>query len=129
MAAASPKALAKWLLLVFAAAWLTYWLAFVNAHDVALRTVLFLPWHVGPAAVAAILVARSRSRAEAWLFLAAQVAAVGWTVTLVGVLFLRPDAQGGIALMLFPAAQFFALFIYAAVLLPVARFGSGIFRH
>ena len=72
-----PALLAKWLLIVFAVGVLAFNLWNADALDVVFLSFAFLPWIAGPVALAALLVARARSRVEAWFFFGAEVAAVG----------------------------------------------------
>lgn len=68
----TPTWLAKWLGLTYAIALAAFFLTGADAPDVFLLDLLFLPFYLGPAAAAAILVKASRTRAGAWVFLSVE---------------------------------------------------------
>jgi hypothetical protein len=117
-----PAPLAKWLLIVFSVGVLAFNLWNADALDVVFLSFAFLPWIVGPAALAALFVARAKSSVEAWFLFGAEVAVVCSTVWLWTMLILKPDAQNGIAMVFFPAVQFAALLAYALSVLAIAFF-------
>lgn len=108
-----PSKLAKSLLVIFAVVTLGYGLANADAFDVVVLQFMFLPWIVGPAALAAYFVKRYRTEPKAWLFLLAEAGAVASTVWLWVNLLMHPDAQNGIAMILFPVAQFGVVLAFA----------------
>jgi hypothetical protein len=105
-----PSSAALWLGLAYAAA-----VALVLVKGSA-EAVWFLPWIVGPAAVAAFGVRFSPSPRAAWAFFAFEAAVIGSTAWLwVDLLIIAPDAQNGIAMMLFPGVQFVAVLLWFAI--------------
>lgn len=74
-------------------------LDWTSASDVLLMNLLFLPWIVGPAALAAFGVMVSRSRAARWTFVGLEAVVIASTAA--GWFYLievAPDAQNGIAM-------------------------------
>lgn len=124
-----PAAIARWLLIIYAVGVLALlevpaisaWRG--GQADLLVWSLPLLAWIVGPAALGAVLVRRAKSRVEAWLFVGAEVAAVGSVVWLGIVLFLaKPDAQNGIAMILFPAVQYAVLLSYTSGVLGTVLF-------
>ena len=118
--------IAKWLLIVFAVGVLAFDLWNADAPDVIVGSFVLLPWFVGPAALAALMVARARSGVEAWLFVGAEAAAVFSTIGLwITLLFIRAghaNSENGIAILFFPLIQFPAVLAYALCVLIAALF-------
>lgn len=124
-----PAAIAKWLLVAYAAGVLVLLgvpavIALSAGYpDVILSSVPILAWIVGPAALAALLAARAKSTAEAWLFVGAESAGVASTAWLSAVLFLSTgsqNAQSGIALLILPLIQWAAVLPYASAVIGTA---------
>jgi hypothetical protein len=113
-----PVALCKWLGLAYAAALMLFLLWNADSPDVVLFSFVFLPWLVGPAAFAALGARMSQSLAEAWSFFGLEIAMIGSTACLWFYLIaVAPDAQNGIAMMLFPALQYAAVLAFFVVAL------------
>lgn len=117
-----PAILAKWMLIVFSAGMLASNIWDADVIAVALLRFAFLPWIVGPSAVAALLTIRTTSRIQAWCFFVGEIAAVCSTAWLWIILIIEPDAQNGITIMLFPIVQFTALLLYASTVMAIALF-------
>ena len=96
-----------------------FWLWGADAPDVVLLSLLFLPWIVGPAWLAAIGATLSPSETGARAFLAFEALIISSTILLwFHLIVIAPDAQNGIAMILFPVLQYaaVALFFLVAVL-------------
>ncbi len=95
---------------------LVHGLTNADAFDVVVLQFVFLPWIVGPAALAAFFVARTWTTArEKWAFVLAEAGVVASTAWLWINLQMHPDAQNGIAMFLFPVVQFAAVLAFALV--------------
>lgn len=104
MKQAAPVSIAKWLGLAYAAAVALVSLRGVDAADSLLLSILVLPWIIGPAALAAFAVRELESSGAAWLFLFLEAVVVCSTAALwTYPILIAPDAQNGIAMLLFPA--------------------------
>jgi hypothetical protein len=114
-----PTAVSKWLGLAYAGGVILFMIWGADAPDVALLSLLFFPWIVGPAGLAAIGAKLSPSEGGAWAFLILEALIIGSTIWLwFHLIVVAPDAQSGIAMMLFPVLQYAAvgLFFILAVL-------------
>jgi hypothetical protein len=114
-----PTAVSKWLGLAYAGGVILFSLWNADAPDVVLLSFLFLPWIIGPAGLAAIGAKLSSSEGGAWAFLILEVLIIGSTIWLwFHLIVVAPDAQNGIAMLLFPALQYAAVgaFFLLAVL-------------
>ena len=101
----------KWTLVAFTASMFAFNLWKADAWDVIVLGVAFLPWLVGPAAIAAYLAKRAPNGWVAWAFVVVEIAVAASTIALWSDLLLHPDAQNGIAMMFFPALQFAAVLV------------------
>ena len=114
-----PTAVSKWLGLAYAGGVILFLLWGLDAPDVVSLSFLFLPWIVGPAALAAIGAKLSSSEGGAWAFLILEAMIIGSTIWLwFYLIVVAPDAQNGIAMLLFPGLQYAAValfFLLAAV--------------
>jgi hypothetical protein len=117
MNAATPVRIAKWLGLAYAAAVLAFSLWGADAADSAVLSLLFWPWIVGPAALAAMGAKASRTAAGAWAFAALEGGVIastglGWFY----LIFVAPDAQNGIAMAVsLPLLQYVLVGMYFAL--------------
>lgn len=113
----SPRSIAKWLALAYAAAVLGFVLWNSDASDVGILEFAFLPWIVGPAALAAYSVKISATPAGAWAFLALEAGIIAFTfVSWAYLIFVVPDAQNGIVMALFvPVLEFGAALVFMVV--------------
>jgi hypothetical protein len=75
----APTGIAKWLGLAYAAGLAAFFLIGADAPDVVVLSLLFLPFYLGSAAAAAMLVKASRTRLGAWVFLAVEAVVVAST--------------------------------------------------
>ena len=91
----------------------------------ALILTAFVPWIVGPTAIVALLAVRSTSRRRAWSHLGAEVVVVGSSAVLWVWLFLRPDAQNGIAIVVFPVVQYAGVLLWCLGVFVAAMFMRG----
>ena len=115
-----PVSMSKWLGLAYALVVASVLLWGVDAPDVALLQLLVFPWIVGPAAFAALGSKLSGSHFAAWAFFGLEALIIGSTGWLwFDLIVVAPDAQNGIAMLLFPAFQYagVALFFLLAFLL------------
>ena len=118
MTSARASSAAVWLGVVYSGAVAWFLLSGADAPDVVVLSIVFLPWIIGPAALAAFGAAFSKSAGAAWAFFSVEVAVIAstasaWTYLIV----IAPDAQNGVAMLLFPVVQ------YGAVLLSFALAG------
>jgi hypothetical protein len=113
--------MAKWLGLAYAGVVILFLLRGADGPLVALGSLVFLPWLVGPAGIAAFVAKRSNSKGGAWAFFILETLIIGSTIWLwIEVTLIAPDAQSGIAIILFPVFQYAAV-----VVLFVIAFGLG----
>jgi hypothetical protein len=116
-----PVRIAKWLGLLYAAIIALFTFASVDAPDVFWLNLLFVPWIIGPAALAAFGAKVSNSRAGEWAFLALEAGLIGSTAASWYYLIeVAPDAQNGVAMSIsLPVLQYTAVgaFLVLAVLL------------
>jgi hypothetical protein len=110
------KRTAFWLFIAYSLAVSLFSLSGADAPDVFLLDLVFIPWIVGPAVIAAACVSSSMDSRGAWSFVVLEVAII--LSTLVGWLdltFLHRDAQNGVIIgLVMPLWQ------YGAVLIAVA---------
>jgi hypothetical protein len=100
----------------YAAALTLFMLWTADAPDVVLLSLVFLPWLVGPAGFAALGAKLSASALSAWSFFCLELAVVISTASLwFYLIIITPDAQNGIAMILFPAAQYAAVLVFFVV--------------
>jgi hypothetical protein len=114
-----PTAMSKWLGLAYAAGVILFLLWVTAAPDGVLFSFLFLPWIVGPAALAAMGANLSPSIGGAWAFFILEAVIIGSTIWVWFYLkVVAPDAQNGFGIVLFPVLQYaaVALFFLIAVL-------------
>jgi hypothetical protein len=107
-----PTAMATWLGLAYAGVVILFLLRGADGPLVALGSLIYLPWFVGPAGVAAYVAKRSTTKGGAWAFFILDMLIIGSTIWLWIDLTVAPDAQSGIAIMLFPLFQFAAVFVF-----------------
>ena len=119
MSKLEPAAVSKWLGLAYTGGIAAFSLWGADAPDVVLLSFLFLPWIVGPVWLAAIGATLSLSESGARAFLLFEGLIMSSTILLwFHLIVIAPDAQNGIAMMLFPILQYaaVALFFLVAVL-------------
>lgn len=108
-----PVVMSKWLGLAYAGGIILFLLWGADAPDVVLLSFLFLPWMVGPAALAALGAKQSASEGGAWAFFMLEAGIIGSTIWLwFDLVVIAPDAQNGIAMMFFPVRQYAAVLIF-----------------
>jgi hypothetical protein len=99
MTAISPVRAAKWLGLVYLAALALFMMWNADAPDSFVLSLLFLPWMIGPVALAAVGARMSLNPSGAWAFLSFEAGIVGFTtLSWLWLIFAKPDAQNGIAM-------------------------------
>lgn len=120
----SPATLSKWPALAFGLAigFILLWKP--HTSGAALFGLVTTSWVVGPAWLSALGVRYASSRVATWAFLGAEwlvIASTAWLwVYLVAV---APDAQNGIALIIFPILQYAAVTLVFLVV-AVASWGA-----
>ena len=112
---AKPRAVAKWVVIGYAFAILAFLLINADAADSALLGLIFWPWLAGPALLAAFATYRAETRWAAWSCVVVLLLVPLSFAALLIYLDTYPDAQNGIAVVIFPALQF--AFVTAAVLI------------
>lgn len=108
--------MAKWIGLAYACGLILFLLWGADAPDSVFLSFIFLPWIVGPAALAAFGARRSTSEGGAWAFFILEAVIVAstilfWTYLIV----IAPDAQNGIAMMFFPLFQYAAVLVFVVL--------------
>jgi len=119
MSKLEPTAVSKWLGLAYTGGIAVFLFWGADAPDVVLLSFLFLSWIVGPAWLAAIGAMLSPSETGARAFLVFEALIVSSTILLwFDLIVIAPDAQNGIAMMLWPVLQYtaVALFFLVAIL-------------
>ncbi|MFN3389799.1 MAG: hypothetical protein ACK40O_12810 [Allosphingosinicella sp.] len=107
MGSTNPVSAAKWLGLAYAGFVTVFLLWGAGAADVLLLTLASIPWITGPVALAAFGVKELEGTGGAWVFLILEAVLVASTAWLwIYLIMIAPDAQNGIAMLLFPAGQY-----------------------
>lgn len=107
MTSTVPVSVAKWLGLAYAGCVAVFMLWGVDAPDLLLPSLFIFAWITGPVALAAVGAKELEGQIGAWVFLAVEaglVVSTAWLWTYLIVI--APDAQNGVAMLLFPAAQY-----------------------
>ena len=117
MAANTLVRIAKWLGIAYAAAIATFLVAGADAPDAFFMGLLFIPWIVGPAGIAAMCVKASRTILGSKAFLILEIAVIASTAAAWAYLtYLSPDAQNGIFMGIFlPLYQFCAVILLLGI--------------
>jgi len=108
-----PRVISMWLGLAYAGGVILFLLWGADAPEVVLLDFQFLPWIVGPAAFAAGGSDLSPSEGGAWAFLILEALIIGSTIWVwFYLIVIEPDAQNGVAMILFPILQYAAVAVF-----------------